>query len=70
MPKPTFGDDEMIKPNPNFTQNAIRVTLLPPKRKHKKETTEMTAEEKETQKAIKKQRECVIQAHTVKVMKS
>ena len=46
VPKPTFGDDEMIKPNPNFSQNAIRVTLLPPKKKHKKETTEMTEEER------------------------
>ena len=29
--KPTFGDDEPIKPNPKFTSNAIKNNLIPVK---------------------------------------
>ena len=42
--KPVFNPDEKIKPNPKFTNNSIRVNLIPQK-VVKKKTTEATAEE-------------------------
>ena len=43
--KPVFSDDEPIKVNPNFAQNAIRLNLVP-QRPTKRKEAEPTEEEK------------------------
>ena len=67
--KPTFGDDEPIKPNPKFTSNAIKNNLIPQKSVKRKQV-EPTEEEQKQAKQIKRERTFVIQAHCVKVMKA
>ena len=67
--KPVFGNDEKITVNAAFTQNNIRINLMPV-RTHKKKTTAATPEEIAQQKQINTERQFVIQAHCVKVMKA
>ena len=67
--KPVFGPDEKISANDGFASNAIRVNLIPQK-VVKKKTTEATEEENAQQKQVAKERQFVVQAHIVKVMKA
>lgn len=67
--KPVFEKTEKIKVNPKFAQNNIRLNLIPQKIV-KKKTTEATAEETAAFKQVAKERQFVVQAHIVKVMKS
>ena len=67
--KPVFGPDEKITANDAFASNAIRVNLIPQK-VVKKKTTEATEEENAQQKQVAKERQFVVQAHIVKVMKA
>ena len=67
--KPVFGEHEKIKVNKQFTSNSIRCNLVPQK-VVKKKTTEATAEESAQAKQVARERQFIIQAHTVKVMKA
>ena len=67
--KPIFGENEKITVNAAFKSNNIRINLMPV-RTHKKKTIAATAEETAQQKQIMKERQFVIQAHCVKVMKA
>ncbi len=67
--KPVFGEDEKITVNPAFASNSIRLSLLPVK-SVKKKSVEPTAEESAAQKQVNKERQFVIQANAVKIMKA
>ena len=64
-----FGEEEKIWVNPKFTSNSIRLSLIPQKTV-KKKTVEPTAEESAAQKQINKERQFVVQANAVKIMKA
>lgn len=67
--KPIFNPQEKIKVNPKYASNSIRNNLIPQKIV-KKKTAEATQEETAQAKQIARERTFVIQAHTVKVMKT
>ena len=67
--KPVFGENEKIKVNPKFANNSIRINLIPQKNV-KKKTAEPTAEEAQQAKQIARERQFVIQANIVKIMKA
>ena len=67
--KPVFGEEEKIWVNPKFTSNSIRMSLIPQKTV-KRKTVEPTAEESAAQKQINKERQFVVQANAVKIMKA
>ena len=67
--KPVFEDGEKININPKFASNSIRCNLIPQK-VVKKKTSEATPEESAQAKQIARERQFVVQAHTVKVMKA
>ena len=64
-----FGEEEKIWVNPKFTSNSIRMSLIPQKTV-KRKTVEPTAEESAAQKQINKERQFVVQANAVKIMKA
>ena len=67
--KPIFKEDEKISLNLGFKSNSIRVNLVP-KKQTKKQTGELTEEEKKQAARVEKERTFVVQAHIVKVMKT
>ena len=67
--KPIFKDDEKISINLAYKSNSIRVNLVP-KKQTKKQTSELTEEEKKQAQRVEKERTFVVQAHIVKVMKT
>ena len=67
--KPVFGEHEKIKVNPKFASNTIKSNLIPQKTV-KKKTVEATVEETAQAKQIARERQFVVQAHIVKVMKA
>ena len=67
--KPIFKDDEKITLNMTYKSNSIRVNLVP-KKSTKKQSSELTDEERKQKARIDKERTFVVQAHIVKVMKT
>lgn len=67
--KPIFGDNEKIKVNAKFNSNTIRCNLIPQK-VVKKKTLVQTEDEKKASAQITRERQFVVQAHIVKVMKA
>ena len=68
--KPTFDNpDEKIKINLKFTSNNIRVNLMP-STSQKKKTGEATAQETGLANDVKTERQVIIQATSVKILKT
>ena len=70
--KPQVFDDpnEQIKLNVKFSSNNIRVNLVPTSSQKRKDPNEKTKEEKEAEKSVQVERQVIIQATSVKVMKT
>ena len=64
-----FKEEEKIKVNPKFASKMIKMNIIPVKT-FKKKVVEVSAEEQAQRNQIRKERQFVIQAHVVKVMKA